>query len=151
MLLKRHALAEFLIKSVENLLKSFLPIRDLWSGDRWSQFFGGGDIQQKGKVQTLWLAGRLPPILLLSWAFWSPHKKNSEEGTWSAYCSDFEKSKWEYFLSNKYIYSKIKIKIKKRWQILWYGIQSTKNYQSISGKKHYWNVNGNPQEYLVSY
>ena len=32
----------------------------MWSviRDRGTQFFGGGDIQQKGKVQTSWLAGR---------------------------------------------------------------------------------------------
>ena len=39
---------------------SFFPIWGLWSGDRGTQFFGGGDIQQKGKVQTFWLAGRPP-------------------------------------------------------------------------------------------
>ena len=32
----------------------------LCSGDRETQFFGGGNIQQKGKVQTFWLAGRPP-------------------------------------------------------------------------------------------
>ena len=62
---------------------------------------GGADIQQKGKVLTFWHAGRLPPVILHSGASWSPHKKNSEEGAWSAYCNDFEKIKWEYFLSNK--------------------------------------------------
>ena len=41
-------------------------------------FFGGGDIQQTGKIQTFWLAGRLPPILPLSGASRSAHKKNSE-------------------------------------------------------------------------
>ena len=56
-------------------------------------FFGGGDIQQTGKILTFWLAGRLPPILPLSGTSRSAHKKNSEDGALSAYCNDFEESK----------------------------------------------------------
>ena len=67
------------------------------SGIIGAQFFGGNDIQQKGKVQTLGLAGTLqiPP---LSETSWSPHKENLEEGTCSAYCNDIEKSEWESIL-----------------------------------------------------
>ena len=85
-------------------------------------FFGGGDIQQKRKIQTFWLAGRLPPILPLSGASRSPHKKNSEEGAWSAYCNDFEESKWECFLSNKWIYSKFKDKKEVTNSLIWHSI-----------------------------
>ena len=38
-----------------------------------TQFFGGGNI----------------------------HNENPEEGAWSSYCNDFEKSEWEYFPSNQ--------------------------------------------------
>ena len=69
----------------------------------------GGDIQQKGKLQTYGLAGRAPkppaPIPSTSGTSWSPHKENPEEGAWSAYCNDFEKSKWEYLLSKQQIYN----------------------------------------------
>ena len=33
--------------------------------DKDTQYFSGGDIQQKGKVQAFWLAGRLPKFLPL--------------------------------------------------------------------------------------
>ena len=32
---------------------------------------------------------------------WSPRKENPEKGAWSTYRNDFEKSEWEYFLSNQ--------------------------------------------------
>ena len=122
-LLKMHASAEFLIKICLKTIKTFFsPIYDLWSGDRWTQFFDGCDIEQKGKIQTFWYAGRLSPILFLSGASWSPHKKNSEERAWSAYCNDSEKSKWEYFLSNKWIYSNFIDKKEVTNSLIWHSI-----------------------------
>ena len=44
----------------------FFPIYGVWSGDRGTQFFGGGDIQHKGKTQTFWLVGeppKFPPLV----------------------------------------------------------------------------------------
>ena len=58
--------AKCLIEFVCKLLEiPFFPIYGVWSGDRRTHeiilyFFGWGDIQQKGKVQNFWLAGRPP-------------------------------------------------------------------------------------------
>ena len=41
----------------------------------------------------------IPQIPSLSGTSWSSHKENAEEG--AEYCNDFEKSEWEYFLSNQ--------------------------------------------------
>ena len=50
--------ASVLIKFVWKLLEiRFLLICVLSSGDMGAQCFGGGDIQQKWRVQTFWLAG----------------------------------------------------------------------------------------------
>ena len=38
----------------------FSRIYGVWSGDRWTQSFAGGNIQQKEKVQTFWFAWRPP-------------------------------------------------------------------------------------------
>ena len=81
----------------------------MWSvitvGRQGTQFSGGGDIQQKGKVEIFGPEGRPPLIPSLSEISWSPLKENPEEGAWSANCNDFEKSEWEYFLSKQQIYS----------------------------------------------
>ena len=56
------------------------PICGLWSEEELeTQFFvGGGDIQQKRKVQTFGLAPGSPS---LSGTSWCPHKENPQEGT----------------------------------------------------------------------
>ena len=85
----------------------------------------------EGKVHTFWLAGRLPPlILLLSGTFWSPHKKNLRR-VLDLLTGMILKRVYESIFSeiNKITPS---LKIKKRWQIFWYGIQSTEDYPSIS-------------------
>ena len=94
---------------------SLKTIRDTFFSNMWSAISGGtgglkvlvgGDIQQKGKLQTCGLAGRpptrFPPLCGTSW---SPHKENPEEGAWSVYCNDFEKSEWDYLLSKQQIYN----------------------------------------------
>ena len=51
------------LKAIRN---TFFQLCSLWSGDRGTKFFSGGDIQQKRKVQTFWLAGRplkFPPLV----------------------------------------------------------------------------------------
>ena len=78
--------------------------------DKATHFFGGGNIQQKWKIQIFEFAGRPPASLLPAIPFrsetsWSPHKENSEEGTWSAYCNNFERIEWQCFLSKQQIYS----------------------------------------------
>ena len=62
MLLKMHASGTIFDKTCLKTIKSFFSICDLLSGDNWTQIFSGFDIQQKGKVQTFWLAGRLLPL-----------------------------------------------------------------------------------------
>ena len=71
-----------------------------------TQFFGGGETQQKGKVQTFWFVVR-PSSWIPSFGgrSWSPHKENLEDGAWFAYYNDFEKSEWEHFLSKQQIHS----------------------------------------------
>ena len=62
--------------------------------DRGTQFFGGGDIQQRGKVQTFGLAGRPPPpspIPSFSVTSQSSSNENYEDRAWSTYYY-FEKS-----------------------------------------------------------
>ena len=39
---------------------AFFPIYGVWSRGRGLNFLSGGDIKQKGKVQTFWLAGGPP-------------------------------------------------------------------------------------------
>ena len=52
---------KYLIEFVQKLLElHFFWIYGVWSGNRGNKLFGRGDIQQKGKIQTFWLAGRLP-------------------------------------------------------------------------------------------
>ena len=150
-----HATAEFLRKSIKAIKTCFFfffffRICDLWSGDRWTQVFGEGDVQQKGKIQTFWYAGRLPLILFLSGESWSTHKKNSEDGAWSTYCNDFEKKKWEYFLSNKWIFSKLKDK-KREDKFFDIAFNLLKIIHPFQGKKHYWNLNCKSQEDLITY
>ena len=81
-------------------LKPFFPICDLWSGDKWTRFSGGGWYSTEGERSSLFACREtLPfsPILLLSGASWSLHKENAEDGAYS----DFENSRWEYFLSDQ--------------------------------------------------
>ena len=89
---------------------------NMWSGisgeTRRLKFLVGGDIHQKGKLQTYGIAGRtrppshlVPPIPSLSETSWSPHNENPEEGAWPTYCNDFEKNEWECLLSKQQIYS----------------------------------------------
>ena len=54
-------------------------------------------------MQTLQGDPRSVPSL--SGISWSPHKENPDESGCSAYCNDFEKGEWEYFLSKQKIYS----------------------------------------------
>ena len=140
-LLKRHASGRRFDKIYLKAIKTFFfSISDLWPGGRWTQFFGGSDFQQKGKVQTFWLQGRLPP---------TPHPKKKKEKffflvghpdlpLWKTLRRVFDLinvmilkrvSESIFFQINKFTASS---KIKKRWQILWYGIQSTEDYPSIS-------------------
>ena len=62
-LLKKRVFDRICLKAVRD---TFFPIYWVWSGDRGTQFFSGVDIQQKGKVQTFWLARRrakFPPLV----------------------------------------------------------------------------------------
>ena len=70
--------------------------------DREVEHFVASDIQQKGEAQIFGLAERSFPLSILSFsgASWPPHKENPDEGDWSAYCNDFEKSDWEYFFQS---------------------------------------------------
>ena len=79
---------------------TFFLICSLWSVDRGTKFFSRGNIQQKGDVRTFGLQED-PQIPSLSGTSWSSHKPDPEDGAWSAYCNDFEKIEWEYFLSNQ--------------------------------------------------
>ena len=68
----------------------------------WSVIKDGTDIQQIGEMQNF--EKEVPFLkLFLSGKSWSLHKKNPEEYAWSAYCNDFEKSEWEFFLSKEQI------------------------------------------------
>ena len=70
-----------------------------------TQFFGGGDIQQKGKFKLLVLQGDpLPQFSPLVRHLNLPIRKTLK-GAWSAHSNDFENSEWEYFLSKQQIYS----------------------------------------------
>ena len=72
-------------------------------------------------------------ILLLSGNSWSRHKENSEEGAWSAYCNNFEKSKWEYFFQiNKFT----AILKRKKKQILFMPFYLLKIIHPFQDKKH---------------
>ena len=56
-----------------------------------NQFFGGGDIQQKGKVQTFGHKGGTHSLSLCGKS-WSAHKEHPEECAWSTNYNDFEMS-----------------------------------------------------------
>ena len=74
--------------------------------DRATQYFCGSDIQQQWKVQTFGLAKRTSrQIPFFSGTSQSPRRETSEEGAWSAYYNNFEKSEREYFLSKHQIYN----------------------------------------------
>ena len=54
---------------------------------------GGGDIQQKGEVQTFEFAwGGPSPYSSVNGTFWSSKNKNPEDSAWSSNCNVFEKS-----------------------------------------------------------
>ena len=101
--------------------------------DRGTQFFGGmmSKKREKFKLSGLQKDAPLAPISSLGGTSWSFHKENPEEGAWSAYCNDFEKSEWEYFFqSNKF--TAFKLKDEKKVDKFFDGIQSTEDYPSIS-------------------
>ena len=131
MLLKMQASGRIFDKICLKAIKTFFPIY-LWSGDRWSQFFAGGDFQRKGKLQTFWLTGRLPH---LSFFFLVGHPDLPIRKTLRRVLDLLpvmilkRVSESIFFEINKLTVS---LKRKNRWQILWYSIQSTEDYPSIS-------------------
>ena len=78
-LLKMHAWGKIFEKMYQKIYPFFLYV--LWSGDRGTQFFGGGDIQQKKKVKTFLACRETPksPPLVGHSLRDSPHKENPEE------------------------------------------------------------------------
>ena len=64
--------------------------------DRGNQFFGGWRYPTEGESSNFWTYRETPhpTISYLRGTSWSPHKENPEEGVWSVYYNDFEKSEW---------------------------------------------------------
>ena len=81
----------------------------MWSvikaGTRGLDFLAGSVSNKRMKLKLFGLQGEpSTPILSPTGISWSSHKEKPEEGAWSAYCNDFEKSEGEYFLSKQQIY-----------------------------------------------
>ena len=105
-------------------------IRDTFLSNMWSKIKGGiralnflveviSSRRENFKLLALQEdpSSQLPPLV------WHPN------GAWSAYCNDFQKSEWKYFLSKQQIYS-MNLKMKKGGKFI-DDIQSTNNYPSI--------------------
>ena len=88
-------------------------ICDLWSG-KWQGVLVGVISNRSGGSSNFWDCRETPPQFpALGGTSWSPHKENSEEGFWSTYCNDFEKSEWEYSFKATNL-QHVKSKMKKR-------------------------------------
>ena len=102
----------------------------MWSGETSTQFFGEGDTQQKGKIQIFWLAGRLPQFFFLLGHAGLPIRKTLRRVLDLLTVMILKRLTESIFFQINEVTASLKIK--KRWQILWYGIQSTEDYSSIS-------------------
>ena len=67
------------------------------------QYFGKGEVEQKGKLQNLGHDWGEPFPVSLSYKSWPPLKVHPEECAWSDYFNNFENSKAEYFFSKQQI------------------------------------------------
>ena len=73
---------------------------NIWFATRRLDFLVEVMSKKRGKFKDFALQGD-PQIPSLSGESWSSHKENPEERARPLYCNDFEKSKWEYFLSSQ--------------------------------------------------
>ena len=87
------------------------------SEDRGTQFFGAGNIQQKGKVQNFWLAGR--PLNSLLYSDILIYLSGKPWGGCLIYLLQWFWKVWVSIFFFKSIYLQhLSLKIKMRWQIL---------------------------------
>ena len=94
-LLKIYATSKVFDKICLNAIRdTFFSICGPWSGEGKGT---GGDIQQKGESSNFWSLDSLPQFPPLVWHPNLSIKKVLKIAL-SAYCNDFEKSEWEYFL-----------------------------------------------------
>ena len=139
-----HATGKIFDKiSLKLLGISFFGICDPWSeeGSRYSIFWYGvwGEMSnRKTKFKLLVIRGDpRPPIPCLSWSSWSPRKENPEKGLGPLSVTIFKKVSESIFFQNL---QRVKLKMKTRWQILWWSwcsiywkISFHFNVRSISG------------------